>query len=387
MAKETDEPIENSVSHETGDRCGSTDTVIVGAGPIGIELAVELRRRNLDFKVIEAGPIGQTMAWWAPGTRWFSSNERIAIAGVPLVTTDQSKATREEYLTYLRSVVEQFDIKVRTFEKVIEIRRLTDDHESEFAFEIVSYRASQGASVAVGVSAEPTATRTRCKQIVLAIGGTDFPRQLGIPGESLPSVDGYLREPHVYHGRDVLIVGGRNSAAEAALRLHHAGARVAISYRGDCLPQDGIKYWLAPELNGLIAAGRIQAYFSTVPRRVDHGAVVLAHVSTGDEIVVPADDVLKLIGYEQDKSLLEQAGIELVDSTRRPAFDPATMQTNVPGIYVAGTAVAGTQSSKYKTFLENCHTHVQQIAADIQGNAADRADTVYSELARLQPES
>ncbi|MDA8746398.1 NAD(P)-binding domain-containing protein, partial [Rubripirellula amarantea] len=193
------------------------DVCIVGAGPIGIELAVALKQQGISCQIIEAGPIGQTMSWWAPETRWFSSNERIAIAGVPLVTPDQSKATREQYLAYLRSVVMQFDVQVRSFETVVAIER-----QAANAF-VVSSQPQNGDVI----------HQTQCQHVVLAIGGTDFPRRLAIPGETLPHVDGYLREPHRYFGRKVLVVGGRNSAAEAALRLHHAGADVAISYRGD----------------------------------------------------------------------------------------------------------------------------------------------------------
>ena len=357
-----------------------TDVTIIGAGPIGLELAVALRRRGADFRILDAGPIGQTMSWWAPHTRWFSSNERIAIAGVPLETPDQSKATREQYLAYLRSIAKQFRIDVRTYEKAVAIRPA---HGGGFRIET----ESQG-----GRRCLPS------RKVVLAIGGTDRPRELGIEGEGLPHVDGYLREPHRYFGRRVLVVGGRNSAVEAALRLHHAGARVAISYRRAQLPGESIKYWLRPEIEGLIASGRIKAQLGTVPVRITPTEVWLRRVDGdgppasdqrpvgdvddgdraqrertedtrpdgSDEIVrVPADDVLKLVGYVQDKSLFRQAGIELVGPESAPRHDPETMESNVPGLYVAGTAVAGTQSSRYQTFLENCHVHVDRIVAHL----------------------
>lgn len=339
-----------------------TQVLIVGAGPIGLELAVELQRAGIEFEILDAGPIGQTMSWWAPQTRWFSSNERIAIAGVPLETPDQSKATREQYLTYLRAVTKQFQLRVRCYEKATDLTRTED-----------------GFRVTTNVNGQQRLIQ--CRRVVLAVGGTDHPRKLGIEGEDLPHVDGYLREPHRYFGRRVLVIGGRNSAVEAALRLHHAGARVALSYRRSSLPSESIKYWLRPEIEGLIKSGRIQAYFETSPIRISPTSVLLGAVGPSeansgepvisvadqqDPVEVPADDVLCLIGYLQDKTLLRRAGVELLCPNEHPQFEEKTMETNVSGLYVAGTAVAGTQSSRYKLFLENCHVHVERIVSHLR---------------------
>lgn len=345
-----------------------TQVAIVGGGPIGIELAVALKQHSIDAQIIEAGPIGHTISWWAPQTKWFSSNERISIAGVPLITVDGSKATREEYLTYLRSVVAQFELSVRTFERVTAIDRLP----------------SGGFTVTTGLGVDSADAGITCEQVVLAIGGTDFPRVLGIPGDDLPHVDGYLREPHRYSGRRVMIVGGRNSAVEAALRLHHAGAHVEISYRQAELPTASIKYWLTPEILGLIDAGRIVAHFDTIPVSITRDHIKLQRGKDETTYDVPADDVLSLIGYQQEKSLFNAAGIELVETMQRPVHDPKTMRTNVDGIYVAGTAVAGTQNSKYKTFLENCHQHVDKIVADIVGDYAAIPKQIYASQIELQ---
>lgn len=345
--------------------------VIVGAGPIGMELAVAFRRHTIPFEIFDAGQIGQTISWWAPQTRWFSSNDRIAIAGVPLVTPDQSKATREQYLAYLRGIATQFEIRVHTYQPVLAI------HRRDAGFTVATKTAS-------GLG------ETECRAIVLAVGGMDRARRLGVEGEDLPHVDGYLREPHRYHGRRVLIIGGRNSAVEAALRLHHAGAEVGLSYRGEQLPKEHIKYWLYPEVQSLIRAGRITAYPGTRPSRITPTHVVLERLESGadDPLThVPADDVLCLIGYEQDKSLFLQAGVELIDETQRPAFDVQTMETNVPGIYVAGTAVAGTQSSRYTTFLENCHEHVDKIVAHLTGRSTRSADAAFRCQIEAAPES
>ncbi|MEM1011376.1 MAG: NAD(P)-binding domain-containing protein [Planctomycetota bacterium] len=329
-----------------------TRVVIVGGGPIGLEVAATMQRAGVDYRVLEAKEVGHTMTWWAPQTKWFSSNERIAIAGMPLVTPDGSKASREQYLAYLRGVVSALDLDVRTFEPVADIQREEDG--------FVVHSQTRGGP-----------RETRCDAVVLAIGGTDFPSKLGVPGDDLPHVDGYLREPHSYFGRRVLIVGGRNSAIEAALRCHHAGADVALSYRGDELPEKSIKYWLLPEIKGLIKSDRIAGHFGTEVKAITPTHVTLS--STDGDTDVEADVVLSLIGYRQDKRLLRRAGVDLIGDGERPSYDEATMETNVPGLYVAGTAIAGTQSSKYSVYLENCHDHAQKILEHL-GSSPSRTE-------------
>src|SRR5947209_1729052 len=196
----------------------NADVAIVGAGPIGLELAVALKRAGVDYLHFDAKQIGYTISWFAPQTRFFSSNDRIAIAGVPLNTTDGSKSTREEYLNYLRTVVELYDLKVRTYEPVKNIE------QQGGRFVLTTSRA-----------------QIRCNKLILATGGTDRPRRMNIPGEDLPHVSHYFQDPHVYFRRRLMIVGGRNSAIEAALRCHVAGAHVLLSYRRQALDAQRIK--------------------------------------------------------------------------------------------------------------------------------------------------
>ena len=354
----------------------ATRVCIVGGGPIGLEIAAALNSAGVDYRLLEAKEVGHTMTWWAPQTKWFSSNERIAIAGVPLVTADGEKCTRERYLAYLRTVIGTHDLKVRTFEPVVDVDKLDDG----------SFRVTS--KVRGGLR------HTECEAVVLAIGGTDFPRPLGVEGDDLPHVDGYLRDPHGYYGRNVLVVGGRNSAVEAALRCHHAGARVSLSYRGSELPGKSIKYWLLPEIEGLIKTNRIRAFFDTQPTRITPTHVALRNVDTGEVSDVEADEVLALIGYEQDKRLLRRAGVELTDPGERPVHDDQTMETNVSGLYVAGTAIAGTQSSSYKIFLENCHVHAERIVKHLGVSPTDSprpfrycASESFAEQIAEQPES
>jgi thioredoxin reductase (NADPH) len=323
------------------------EIAIVGAGPIGLEMAVALKRAGVEYLHLDAKQIGYTISWFAPQTRFFSSNDRIAISGVPLVTPDQSKATREEYLAYLRGVVQQFHLKVNTYEPVTEIGR----EDGGFALKT----AAAGEERAYW-----------CRKLVLATGGTDRPRRLNVPGEDLPHVSHYFQDPHTYFGRRLLIVGGKNSAIEAALRSHHAGAQVAISYRREKLPGEHIKYWLIPEMQGLISAGRVEAYFPSVPVAISRSHVTLRRGvgSESETFDVPADFVLALIGYEQDNTLFKMAGLKLEGDCGAPVYNSRTMETSVEGIYVAGTAVGGTQE-KYSVFIENCHVHVDRILAAI----------------------
>ena len=328
------------------------EVAIIGAGPIGLELAVALKRLGIDYLHFDARQIGYTISWFAPQTRFFSSNERIALAGVPLETPDQGKATREQYLAYLRGIVKQFDLQVRTYEPITGIDRA--------AGEFVLTTNPRGGKRSY-----------RVNKLILATGGTDHPRRLNVPGEDLPHVSAYFQDPHTYFGRDLLIIGGKNSAVEAALRSHYAGARVAMSYRREKLPEKSIKYWLLPEINNLIETGRIAGYYATQPVAITPTHVTLRRLADGAggaTFDVPADFVLKLIGYEQDNTLFKLAGVKLVGDCGAPAYDDRTMETNVPGLFVAGTAVGGTQD-KYTVFIENCHVHVDRIVAALPGAA------------------
>ena len=316
-----------------------TRVLIIGAGPIGIELAVRLRQAKIDYKQVDAGAIGSTIAWYAPQTHFFSSPERIEIAGVPLQTLDQSKATREEYLTYLRTVVLQFGLEISTFERVL--------------------------SIEPGFVVSTTREERRADNIVLAIGDMHRPNLLAIPGEDLPHVSHYFADPHRYFRRRVVIVGGRNSAVEAAIRCVRVGARVTLVHRAEALPQDHIKFWLYPEIAAMIRERRITFMPSADVTAIDGDAVTLA---TGERIA--CDDVLLLTGYRQDTTLFEKAGVGLVGPNGRPQFDERTMETNVRGIYVAGTAAAGTQVSGTKEFIETSHVHVDRIVAALTGTVA-----------------
>lgn len=335
------------------DVCIETEVLLVGAGPIGIELAVALKARGIDYVHLDASQVGSTIAWYAPQTHFFSSPERIAIAGVPLQTLDQTKATREEYLTYLRAVVQQFDLRIETFERVVSLRRTAS------GFEAASVRTGQE-------------RRWRARNVVLAIGDMHRPRLIGVPGEDLPHVSHYFGDPHQYFRRRVLIVGGQNSAVEAAIRCYRVGAQVTLAYRGAELDANRIKFWLLPEIRSLIRDGRMLWLPSTTVREIRADRVML---DPGREVL--ADAVLLLTGYEQDCDLFVQAGVALEGEGRRPRFDEQTMETNVPGLFVAGTGAAGTQLGGVKEFIETSHVHVARIVAALTRTAPPRDERTY----------
>ena len=326
----------------------TVNTIIVGAGPIGIELAAALKLLGVDYLHLEAGQIGQTISWYPPQVRFFSSPERIAIAGVPLQNIDQSKASREEYLAYLRGVVEQYDLDIHTFKRVTSLER------DRGGFIVRTSRGDEAATY-------------HAPHVVLAIGDMNRPRLLHIPGEGLPHVSHYFEDPHKYFRTRLLIVGGRNSAVEAAIRCQRVGAQVTISYRKPKFESKVIKYWLLPEIEVLIKTGKVSFPPETVPTRIPHRSVTLRPiVDDGSEQDVAADLVLLLIGYEMDTTLLEQIGVELKGENRAPALNQDTMETNVPGFFVAGTSAAGTQN-RFRLFIENCHPHVSKIARALTG--------------------
>lgn len=329
---------------------------IIGAGPIGLELAVSLKEAGVRYVQLDAGQIGHTMTWWPRNTQFFSTSERIAIAGVPIQDNTQGRITGEEYLAYLRSVVELFDLQINTYEPVTEVHRMED------GFEIVAWPLSGQ-------------RRYACQKLVLATGDMQKPNLLGIPGENLPHVSHYFTDPHRYFRKRLLIVGGRNSAVEAALRCWRAGSQVSISYRRATFDASMVKSSILPDVLAQIEFGNIGFYPMTRPIEITPQQVVLEKVETEETFAIPADFVLLSTGFVADMSLFHQAGVTLIGERQVPKHNPETMETDVPGLYVAGTATAGTQT-RYQLFIENCHVHVGKIIRAITGKWPDRIGTI-----------
>ena len=332
-------------------RPAECDVLVVGAGPIGLETAAVLAAEGHAVIVVDAGPVGATIArTFPPNTRFFTSPERLAIRGWPVASTTQEKTTGEEYLAFLRSFVLGMSLDVRTFTKVVGI----NGHRG--TFEVAT------------LTPDGTPGTIRCAVIVLATGGTDHPRRLGVPGEELAMVHHYLGDPHRFFGRRVLVVGGRNSAAESALRLYRVGAQVHLAHRQPQL-YERVKHWIRPDVESLIAEGEINGHMPRVVSRIEPGCVTLAHPDGGAEEHVDVDDVLLQIGYEQDGLVFALAGLTTNDASGAPALNEVTMESSVPGIYVVGTASAGTQDH-FGVFIENSHQHADRVAAALAGRPA-----------------
>jgi thioredoxin reductase (NADPH) len=335
------------------------EVAIIGAGPIGIELAACLRRAGARYVHFDAHQIGYTMTWWPRNTSFFSTTERLAIAGVPIQNNHQQRITGEDYLAYLRGIVEQFDLHINSYEPVAGVQRV------EGGFEI-----------ATAPLAGPR--RYQARAVVLAIGDMHWPVRLGIPGENLPHVSHYFRDPHDYFRRRVLIVGGKNSAVEAALRCWRAGAEVTISYRRVAFDAQRVKHWLLPDLEAQIEAGVVTFLAGTIPLEVTPTQVTMQYVEgerAGEVFEHPTDFVLLNTGFRGDQSLLESLGVTLEGPNRVPVFNPDTMETNAPGVYLAGTVAAGIQQ-RYTLFIENCHEHAGKITRALTGHWPDGLGSV-----------
>ena len=234
----------------------STQVAIIGAGPIGIELAVSLKRAGVDYLHFDAQQIGYTISWWPRETFFFSTTERIELAGIPIPNTDQARVTGEQYLAYLRSIVEQFDLQINTYQPVVDIRRQADSF-------LLLTKSSAGEY------------QYLAKKVVIAIGDMHSANILGIPGEDFAHVDHYFTDPHRYFRKKLLIIGGRNSAAEAALRCWRAGAEVTISYRRNNFDEQSVKHFILPDLLAQIKLDTIHFLPETTPQEIKPSHVIL----------------------------------------------------------------------------------------------------------------
>jgi thioredoxin reductase (NADPH) len=335
---------------------------IIGAGPIGIELAIALHRMNVAYTLFEAEQIGSFIAKWPPNTHFFSTPEHVALAGIPFHNLDQQTPTGEQYLAYLRMLVEMYDLNVRLYEPITRLRA----SKSGFYIQTQTRGGQQDYHARI---------------VVLATGGMDQPRQLNIPGENLPHVTHWFPGPHPYFRQRILIVGGKNSAAEAALRCWRAGATVTMSYRHPEFNFDRVKPHLSMDLNDRLNKGEIQFLPATMPVEITPTHVMLASTKdgitpNGTTIQHKTDFVYFATGFEANMCLFEQVGAELTGSEQSPVYNEATMETTVPNLYVAGTAAGGTQQKKFRYFISTCHDHVIKIVKDVVGEMPAKIGTV-----------
>lgn len=322
------------------------DLLIVGAGPSGLATAIAAKQHGLDFAIVERGVLVNSIFRFPTQMVFFTTPELLEIGKLPLITPYE-KPTRLEALRYYRRVVDSFGLQIAFHEEVVEIERdgggSSETAGGPAAF-VVTSRASGG-------------TRVRqARAVVLAIGYYDLPNLLGVPGEDLPHVSHYYAEAHPYYRQRVVIVGGKNSAAEAALELYRAGAQVTLVHRHATLG-DSIKYWVRPDIENRIKEGSIATRFESRVVEIRPTDVIIETHGTREHI--PAEGVLLLTGYHPDADLMRRAGIECHPQTLAPALDPETFETNVPNLFLAGGAVAGKNTGNI--FIENGRFHGERI--------------------------
>lgn len=330
--------------------------IIAGAGPIGLACAISAKRRGIDPLVIDAGAITNSIVHYPIGMVFFTTPERLEIGGHPLVCQGQ-KPTRAEALKYYRGVARAEQLRVRTYTKLVgaapERERLRCELETRLGAE------------------QLTADR-----LVLATGYYDHPNLLGVPGETLPHVRHYFDEPHLSVGQDVVVIGGKNSAVEAALQLFRAGARVTLVHRRTQFSR-GVKYWLRPDLENRIKAGEIQARLGAQVVAIDRTHVTISRAD-GREEQLAADRIYALTGFHPDLALFRSIGIRHDRLTGKPVLDPVTLETSVPGVHLAGSITAGTEISEI--FIENGRFDGDKIFGDAAARA--QAEEHYAAITR-----
>jgi thioredoxin reductase (NADPH) len=332
------------------------DVLIVGAGPSGLASAIAAKQRGLDYLVVEKGMLVNGIFNFPTHMVFFTTPELLEIGGLPLVTP-YDKPTRLEALRYYRRVVDTYDLQISFHEEVIAIEPPPSHAESAGA------AAGQGPSgddvFTVTTRSGRGVTRVRqARAVVLAIGYYDLPNYLGVPGEDLPHVSHYYTDAHPYYRQRVVVVGGKNSAAEAALEMFRAGVHVTLVHRHAALG-DSIKYWVRPDIENRIKAGSIAARFEATLVEITPTAVVIEQ--HGQRESLPAEGVFLLTGYHPDAALMTAAGIVCHPDTLAPDINPDTFETNVPNLFLAGGAVAGRNTGSI--FIENGRFHGEKIIA------------------------
>jgi thioredoxin reductase (NADPH) len=315
------------------------DIIIIGAGPCGLSVAIELKKLGYNPLLIEKGCIVHSIYNFPLGMTFFSSPDKIEIGDIPFPTINE-KPTRSEGLTYYRRLAEYFQLRIRPYQPVDEIK-VSNDH-----FEVwTTYRGKKQIF--------------HSKYVIVATGYYGKPNMLGIQGEDLPHVHHYFREAHPYAGRDVVVIGGKNSAVDTALELSYVNANVTMVYRQSAF-QPSVKAWVKPLIESAITGGKVQMFWQSYVETIYENAVVVNQL--GRKRKIPAEFVFAMTGYRPDITLLENAGVQFKPNTTVPIYS-RSMETTIPNLYVAGVVISGDQTSK--VFIENGKLHGKEIAQHI----------------------
>ena len=326
------------------------DLLVIGAGPTGMACAIDAQRAGFKAVLVDKGCLCNSLFHYPAHMTFFTTPELLEIGDMPFSSPHQ-KPTRSEALEYYRKVAEHYALDVRQYETV---ERVT---------------GRDGAFTVHTTDRFDRAIEHRARKLVIATGYYDLPNYLDIPGEDLSKVKHYYHEPHPYYGLDVVVIGGKNSAAIAALDLWRHGARVTLVHRGAEMHRH-VKYWILPDISNRIKNGEVAAYFSSTVTNITEDNVTLATPS-GD-VILPNHFVFALTGYHPDFEFIERLGVALDTANDRcPVCDPATLESNVPGIYLGGVIVAGERTNEI--FIENGRFHGKLIAEDLKRKLAPSA--------------
>jgi thioredoxin reductase (NADPH) len=319
------------------------DLLVIGAGPTGMACAIDAQRAGFRVVLVDKGCLTNSLFHYPAHMTFFTTPELLEIGDMPFSSPNQ-KPTRSEALEYYRKVAEHYALDVRQYQTVERVTGSDGDfnvHTTDRFQRTILHRA---------------------RKLVIATGYYDLPNYLGLPGEDLSKVMHYYHEPHPYFGLDVLVIGGKNSAAIAALDLWRHGARVTLVHRGPEMHRH-VKYWILPDINNRIKNGEVTAYFNSTVANITEDEVTLATPS--GEVTLPNHFVFALTGYHPDFAFIESLGVILdLDNDRCPVCDPATLESNVPGIYLGGVIVAGERTNEI--FIENGRFHGKLIADDLK---------------------
>lgn len=310
------------------------DLIIVGGGPIGIAVSLEAKKKGLSSLIIEKGCIANSLYNYPVNMQFFSTSEKLEIDDIPFIS-NESKPRRSEALEYYRRIVTSNNLAIKLFEKVSSISK-----KDTRLFEVCTDK-----------------TNYSSRNIVIASGFYDIPNKIGVKGEELSKVTHYYKDPHYYSGQKVVVIGASNSAVDAALECYRKGAEVTMVVRGPEISKR-VKYWVKPDIENRIAEGSIAAFFNSEVIEIREQDLIVK-TAQGEKIMAN-DFVLALTGYEPNFNFLRKIGVELSsDEKKYPQYNPETMETNVPGIYLAGVICGGMDTHKW--FIENSRIHAKKI--------------------------